>query len=83
MSNSIAIKYSNLDNTYKIQRIAEIKQTEKAGTLPRKENGVPTDEKAKEHAGKRGVKRLASDCDFCAAKRLKTMVTSFTFRPSS
>ena len=75
MSSNIAIKYSNVDNTYKVPQIAKIKQTAKAGTLPRKENGVPTDEKAKEHAGKRGVKRLASDCDLCAAKRLKTMVT--------
>ena len=36
MSNNIAIKYSKVDNTYKIPRIAEIKQTAKAGTLPRK-----------------------------------------------
>ena len=68
------MKYKNLTNACKIPRIADIKKSAKVGTLPGKENGVITSAKSKEHAGKRGVKRLSSDCDLCTAKRQKTMV---------
>ncbi|CAB4009329.1 SMC5-SMC6 complex localization factor 1-like [Paramuricea clavata] len=71
VSSNTIMKYNNLMNAYKIPRIAEIKKT--VGALPGKENGATVDVKGKEVAGKRGVKRLSTDCDLCAAKRQKTM----------
>lgn len=73
MSSNITMKYNSFFNICTIPQFSEIKQT--AGALPRKNNGVLVEEKAKEPHRKRGVKRLASNCDLCAAKRLKTMVT--------
>ena len=55
---------------YKIPRIAEIKKTGTFAALPGKENFV----KSKEISGKRGVKRPSTECDFCTAKRQKTMM---------
>ena len=71
------MKYNNLMNACKIPRIAEIKKT--VGALPGKENGAIVDVKGKEVAGKRGMKRLSTDCDLCAAKRQKTMVIVRTY----
>ncbi len=68
------MKYNNMINGYKIPRTGEIKHTGNLGVLPGKENGTAVEVKGKGHAGKRGVKRVSTDCDLCTAKKQKTMV---------